>query len=66
MYLIGTAYNFCTPHASLRRATAGATRRACTPAMAVDMTDHCWSVQDALLAAAQAARTPLASTSTDN
>jgi transposase-like protein len=48
MYLIGTAYNFCTPHASLRNATAGAARRACTPAMAADITDHCWSVQELL------------------
>ncbi len=39
MYLIGTVYNFCTPHASLR--AAGAT----TPAMAAGITDHCWSVR---------------------
>jgi len=42
MYVIGTVYNFCTPHASL--STAGAT----TPAMAAGITDHCWSVQDLL------------------
>jgi hypothetical protein len=39
MYLIGTVYNFCTPHASLR--AAGTT----TPAMAAGITDHCWSVR---------------------
>ena len=42
MYLIGTVYNFCTPHASLR--AAGAT----TPAMAAGITDHCWSVRELL------------------
>jgi transposase-like protein/IS1 family transposase len=42
MYLIGTVYNFCTPHASLR--AAGAT----TPAMAAGITDHCWSVHELL------------------
>jgi transposase-like protein/IS1 family transposase len=42
MYLIGTVYNFCTPHASL--SVAGAT----TPAMAAGITDHCWSVQELL------------------
>lgn len=42
MYLIGTVYNFCTPHASL--SAAGAT----TPAMAAGITDHCWSVQELL------------------
>src|SRR5262249_40001690 len=43
MYLIGTVYNFCTPHASL--AHAG---RATTPAMAAGITDHCWTVQELL------------------
>jgi transposase-like protein len=38
-YLIGTVYNFCTPHASL--SDAGAT----TPAMAAGITDHGWTVQ---------------------
>jgi transposase-like protein len=42
MYLIGTVYNFCTPHASL--SAAGAT----TPAMAAGITDHCWTVQELL------------------
>ena len=43
MYLIGTVYNFCTPHTSLAHA-GGKT----TPAMAAGITDHCWSVQDLL------------------
>lgn len=43
MYLIGTVYNFCTPHASLRCA-GGAT----TPAMAAGITDHCWTVRELL------------------
>jgi transposase-like protein/IS1 family transposase len=43
MYLIGTVYNFCTPHASL----AHAGRRP-TPAMAAGLTDHCWSVRELL------------------
>ena len=50
MYLIGTVYNFCTMHESLRVArttTSAAVER--TPAMATGITDHCWTVQ-ALLA----------------
>ena len=43
MYLIGTVYNFCTPHTSLVHA-GGKT----TPAMAAGITEHCWSVQDLL------------------
>jgi transposase-like protein/IS1 family transposase len=43
MYLIGTVYNFCTPHTSLRD-TGGAT----TPAMAAGITDHCWTVRELL------------------
>jgi hypothetical protein len=43
MYLIGTVYNFCTPHASL--AAAG---RETTPAMAAGITEHCWTVQELL------------------
>src|SRR5256884_7099281 len=42
MYLIGTVYNFCTPHASL--SDAGVT----TPAMATGLTDHCWTVRELL------------------
>jgi transposase-like protein/IS1 family transposase len=43
MYLIGTVYNFCTPHASLGRGG-----RATTPAMAAGITDHCWGVRELL------------------
>jgi IS1 family transposase len=43
MYLIGTVYNFCTPHASLAHASATT-----TPAMAAGITDHCWSVHELL------------------
>jgi transposase-like protein len=43
MYLIGTVYNFCTPHASLPHASGGT-----TPAMAAGITDHCWTVQELL------------------
>ena len=40
MYLLGTVYNFCTPHASLARAQ--------TPAMTAAITDHVWSVGELL------------------
>jgi transposase-like protein len=43
MYLIGTVYNFCTPHTSLAHAGRGT-----TPAMAAGITDHCWTVQELL------------------
>jgi len=39
-YLIGTVYNFCTPHASLPPTSGGT-----TPAMAAGITDHGWTVQ---------------------
>src|SRR6266853_4176682 len=39
-YLIGTVYNFCTPHARLSPSSGGT-----TPAMAAGITDHCWTVQ---------------------
>jgi len=50
MYVIGTIYNFCTPHESLRSAgpAAGGTALARTPAMAAGITDHCWTVQELL------------------
>ncbi len=44
MWLVGTLYNFCTPHDSLR----GARGRTQTPAMAASITDHCWSVKELL------------------
>lgn len=40
VYLLGTMYNFCTPHASLARAQ--------TPAMAAAITDHVWTVGELL------------------
>ena len=43
MSLIGTVYNFCTPHESL--CVAGGKQ---TPAMAAGITDHCWSVRELL------------------
>jgi transposase-like protein len=43
LYLIGTVYNFCTPHASLAPAGDGT-----TPAMAAGITDHCWTVRELL------------------
>jgi IS1 family transposase len=43
MHLIGTVYNFCTPHASLPHTSGGT-----TPAMAAGITDHCWTVQELL------------------
>jgi IS1 family transposase len=43
MYLIGTVYNFCTPHASLGRGG-----KVTTPAMAAGITDYCWSVRELL------------------
>src|SRR5438034_2865991 len=43
IYLIGTVYNFCTPHASLAHASGRI-----TPAMAAGITDHCWTVQELL------------------
>jgi len=44
MYLIGTLYNFCTAHRSLRTQAGG--KR--TPAMAAGITDHIWSVAELL------------------
>jgi hypothetical protein len=43
MYLVGTVYNFCTPHESL--CVAGGKQ---TPAMAAGITDHCWTVRELL------------------
>ena len=40
MWLIGTLYNFCTPHASLKHGAP--------PAMAAGITDHWWSVDELL------------------
>ncbi|MCZ7572833.1 MAG: hypothetical protein M5U01_30125 [Ardenticatenaceae bacterium] len=50
MYLIGTVYNFCTAHDSLRLdgIIGGHKWLPRTPAMAAGLTDHCWSVQELL------------------
>jgi transposase-like protein/IS1 family transposase len=44
MYLIGTVYNFCTPHNTSLAHLGGPT----TPSMAAGITDHCWTVQELL------------------
>src|SRR6266478_10149637 len=41
MFLVGTVYNFCTPHVSL-----GQAGHATTPAMAAGITDHAWTMQE--------------------
>ncbi len=42
MYVIGTVYNFCSPHLSLDPG------KRMTPAMASGIADHCWSIQELL------------------
>ena len=42
MFVVGTVYNFCTPHASLSQA------QQTTPAMAAGITDHCWTLHELL------------------
>src|SRR5262245_23793295 len=42
MFLVGTVYNFCTPHASLHPG------QKTTPAMAAGITDHCWTMHELL------------------
>jgi transposase-like protein len=42
MFLVGTVYNFCTPHASLSQT------QQTTPAMAAGITDHCWTMHELL------------------
>lgn len=44
MYLVGTVYNFCTMHASLRTDA----KHQQTSAMAAGITDHIWSVDELL------------------
>jgi transposase-like protein len=50
MYLIGTVYNFCTFHKSLRLPgiVGGHKWLPRTPAMAAGLTDHCWTVGELL------------------
>ncbi len=54
MWLVGTVYNFCRPHRSLRQRAAAAdapTRRWLdrTPAQAAGLADHPWSIQELLI-----------------
>jgi hypothetical protein len=48
LYLIGTVYNFCSEHKSLRVLNSGTGLKwsARTPARAAGLTNHCWSVQE--------------------
>ena len=52
MYLVGTVYNFCTYHRSLRVAIhlPGGRRHWVprTPAIAAGITDHLWTVEELL------------------
>lgn len=50
MYLVGTFYNFCTYHDSLRQERPEGCRKWAerTPAMAAGLTDHCWSAAELL------------------
>lgn len=50
MYLVGTFYNFCSFHDSLRQEQPSGRRKWLqrTPAMAAGITDHCWSTQEVL------------------
>ena len=51
MFLVGTAYNFCWLHASLRQPSptgAPLKWRERTPAMAAGLTDHCWTMSELL------------------
>jgi transposase-like protein len=49
-YLVGTVYNFCTEHESLRLPGLLGGRKwlGRTPAMAAQLTTHCWSVNELL------------------
>jgi len=54
VYVVGTVYNFCTFHRSLRlplllgsRGRIHWVRR--TPAMTAGITDHCWSIRELML-----------------
>jgi hypothetical protein len=42
MFVVGTVYNFCTPHESLSPV------QQTTPAMAAGITDHCWTMRELL------------------
>lgn len=54
VYLMGTIYNFCTPHASLALPLVVGSRERMhwvqrTPAMAAGITQHCWTVKELML-----------------
>lgn len=50
MYLVGTVYNFCTAHKSLRQEQPQGRRKwqPRTPAMAAGITNHAWTVEQLL------------------
>jgi transposase-like protein len=54
MWLVGTVYNFCTLHESLRVRLSARVRPTSrqwaerTPAVAAGLTEHCWSVKELL------------------
>jgi hypothetical protein len=51
MWLVGTAYNFCWPHDSLRQTAPDHAPHKWlqrTPAMVAGLTDHCWSLDELL------------------
>lgn len=50
MWLVGTAYNFCWAHESLRLRAIGGGRKwqQRTPAMAAGLTDHVWTLEELL------------------
>ena len=52
IYMVGTVYNFCAPHKSLRLALYVSDNRIHwvprTPAIAAGITDHIWTVQELL------------------
>ncbi len=49
IYLIGSVYNFCSPHDELSKSQIkGGYGLLCTPAMASGLTDHVWSVKELL------------------
>jgi hypothetical protein len=61
MWLVGTVYNFCRAHRSLRLVESGATERRWierTPAQATGITDHRWSLYELLSLAVPPATVP--------
>jgi hypothetical protein len=57
MYLVGTVYNFCTPHESLHHT------QQTTPAMAAGISDHCWTMHELLLVGIGRAKSEVCSSS---